>query len=242
MIQFELVLPCYNESKSLEVIIRRAIEVAEKEGLSHKDFRLVLVENGSKDNSREVLENLFRGELANWFRPVMIDKNQGYGNGIFQGLLTTQAPIVGWSHADQQCDPADAIRAWKMVRDSGKSKILVKGIRSGRNWKDILVSRIFDVFATLFLKGRFYEINAQPKVFPRYLISELKDPPKDFTFDVYALFQAKKLGMKFETIPVLFPPRVHGLSHWAGTFMSRHKTILGFIRYMWSLGRKEGQR
>ena len=239
MLKFQLVLPCYNESKSLENLIKRAAQAATDAGYTSEEFQLILVENGSKDDSSLIMDELSKTDLGKWFKKVTVKVNQGYGFGLHQGLLATQAPMVGWSHADQQCDPKDAFRALAIA--SQNKNLIVKGVRFGRNWKDIFVSRVFELIAWLALGLRVYEINAQPKVFSRALLGQLKDPPKTFAFDLYVLYHAKKMGLETKTIEVEFPPRIHGASRWAATFMGRYKTILGMIRYMFVLAKREGR-
>jgi glycosyltransferase involved in cell wall biosynthesis len=48
-LRFELVLPCYNESRSIKRLIDRAIAAASAAGFSENNFKLVLVDNGSND-------------------------------------------------------------------------------------------------------------------------------------------------------------------------------------------------
>jgi len=103
------------------------------------------------------------------------------------------------------------------------------------------VTRVFEGFARALLGMKVPEINAQPKVFSRSLLERIKNPPSTFAFDVYLLFQAVKAGYSIQTIPVYFPPRVHGFSNWSASFFKRYKTILGMIAYMRSLGSKEGR-
>lgn len=236
--RFQLVLPCYNESRSLETIVVRAKTAAEQCGFTSKDFQLVLVENGSKDHSMEVLQKLLQTELGTWFRVVPVLENKGYGFGLWSGLKTCTADYVAWSHADQQCDPMDAFRGLKVLQASPE-KMIVKGHRSGRDWKDRMVTTVFESLATILLFHKFSEINAQPKVFAKSLLSEIKDPPQDFAFDLYVLFQALRAGYKIETIPVLFPPRIHGMSNWSSNFLSRSKHVRNMIKYIWKLSRKE---
>ncbi len=236
--KFQLVLPCYNESKSLEKLIRRAQTAAQSNGFTEKTFQLVLVENGSKDESLKVMETLAAGELGKWFRIVSVPVNQGYGFGLWSGLKTCQADCVAWSHADQQCDPQDAFRALQILLESSRPT-LVKGIRSGRDWKDKFVTRVFEVLASILLFHKFSEVNAQPKVFPRALLAEIKDPPNDFAFDLYVLFCALKAGYKIKTLPVEFPPRMHGISNWSSNFLSRSTHIKNMIGYIWRLSRKD---
>ncbi len=241
MLEFELVLPCYNEEKSLETILKRAVEAAKESGYTPETFQLALVENGSKDNSSAVMDQLKASPLGVWFRKVPVNPNLGYGWGVWTGLQSTTAKYVSWSHADQQCDPKDAFRALDIIKKSGNDKLLVKGRRTGRDWKDKFVSRTFETLAWFILGIYVYDTNAQPKVFSRNLLSHLKNPPLNFAFDLYVLFNAKKAGYQFETISVLFPPRIHGMSNWASNFAGRYKTFLNMIAYMFRLSRDEGR-
>ncbi len=238
---FELVLPCYNESKNLSNLVQRAAEAATEGGYSSDQFQLVLVENGSQDNSLEVMDKLKKGSYGKWFRVVPVQVNQGYGFGIFSGLQTTQAQFVGWSHADQQCDPRDAFKALKIMLENSDQRILVKGDRQGRDKKDRIVSRIFEFFSNLILGGQFHEVNAQPKVFNKEFLTQIENPPKGFSFDLYVLYRAMKAGYSFKTLLVQFPSRIHGASNFSSNLFKRYKTILGAIAYMVKLLYKEGR-
>lgn len=238
---FELVVPAYNEANSLHAIIDRAVKAAVTAGLRPGAFRLVVVDNGSTDESAKVLAELAGTDLGRWFDVVRVDRNKGYGFGLWTGLAATVAPIVGWTHADMQTDPADAMKAYAIVAAAAAPRVLVKGSRRGRNWKDWCVSRVFESCARLFLGLRIREINAQPKVFHRQLLECMVAPPPTFAFDLYALYHAQRRGFEIQSIPVMFPPRVHGISHWAATFAGRYKTILGMVAYMRELSRSEGR-
>lgn len=243
LLRFELVLPCYNESKSLHKIAGRAIAAARERGLDSESFKLVIVENGSSDDSKAVLEEMKGSEFGPWVRVVDVKKNRGYGFGLQSGLFSTSAPIVGYTHADEQCDPRDAIDAFLRV-EQGKSpisSIVVKGKRSGRNWKDFAVSRIFEMFAGAVVNLWVFDVNAQPKVFGRELLEDLTDAPHDFAFDLYLLYRARKRSWEIKSISVLFPPRAHGFSNWAYSFRSRIKNIRKMIAYMIDLGHREGR-
>lgn len=239
--ELEIVIPAYNESASLAKLIGRYASAAQAAGFSSKDFQLIVVNNGSTDRSSAVLNELQKGPLKEWFRVATVETNVGYGHGLFTGLCQTQAPVVGISHADEQCAPEDVFRAYAVLEKKPAADMLVKGVRRGRNWKDIVVSRLFEFLARVILGLNAFEINAQPKIFPRALLGRFKNPPHHFAFDLYVLYQAKKAGFQIKTITVDFPPRIHGASRWAATFLSRNKTILGQIKYMGSLLLSEGR-
>ena len=53
---FSIVIPSYNESENINEIYRRSIEVIKK--LNIKKYEIIFVENGSKDNSLELLKKI----------------------------------------------------------------------------------------------------------------------------------------------------------------------------------------
>jgi glycosyltransferase involved in cell wall biosynthesis len=239
--ELQLVLPCYNEARNLEALVRRAAAAARSQGYLPGRFELVLVENGSHDDSAQVMERLKADpELGPWFRVVRVAQNRGYGFGIWSGLQTVTAPWVAWSHADQQCDPGDAFRGLRELQAAGGDRVLVKGRRRGRDWKEWVVSRVFETIASALLGRRLSEVNAQPKVFPRALLAELRRPPETFAFDLYVLYRARRAGYRIREIPVSFPPRVHGVSNWASSLASRARTIRGMLAYIWWLRGQKG--
>jgi glycosyltransferase involved in cell wall biosynthesis len=237
---FELVVPAYNESKNLEALIQRTVASAEQAGFGAEDFRFIVVNNGSGDDSSKVLSALKDGSLGRWFEVVDVPVNKGYGYGIWQGLQSTRSEYVGWSHADLQCDPANAFKALEQLRASGAQKMVVKGSRVGRSKKEIFVSRVFEFMANVILGLGVKELNAQPKVFRRELLLHLSNPPWTFAFDLYVLYTAKRNGYLIREFEVLFPARIHGFSNWSASFFRRYRTILRMIIYMFELRTSKG--
>ena len=231
MNSFSLILPCYNESRSLPDLTRRVLECAKRRSLTVEQFRLILVENGSKDNSLEVMQNLKETNDGAFIDIVQVSQNQGYGYGLFQGLKKVRTVYAGWSHADEQCDPEDAFKAWETASSSNQN-LLVKGNRHGRAFSSKIISWGFELAVLLILGWRIIEINAQPKVFKSHLIEKLDHPPFDFAFDLYVLLKAREAGFQTFEIDVLFPPRKHGTSNWSSTFRSKVRHISKMIGYM----------
>ena len=83
-----------------------------------------------------------------------------------------------------------------------------------------------------------WDINAQPSIFPAAFFKSWENPPKDFSLDLYAYYQAKKLGYKIHRIPVKFKNRLYGLSSWNINLNSKFKFIKRTIEYTKKLSRK----
>lgn len=70
---FELVVPCFNEAESLELLIEKSAQSALEVGLTPQNFQLVLVDNGSRDHTQEILKELKKQNGASGFvlRPLI---------------------------------------------------------------------------------------------------------------------------------------------------------------------------
>ena len=179
--------------------------------INSSDIEVILVNNGSTDNSSEIIEELLPKYA--FAKCITVPVNQGYGYGILQGLDIAQGEYIGWTHADMQTDPADVIKAYDIISKS-KNKIYVKGNRKGRPLFDKIFTWGMNIFESLYFITIMTDINAQPNIFPRELYDKWDNPPYDFALDLYALYTAKKYCLQIIRFPVLFPERIYGESKW----------------------------
>ena len=181
-----------------------------------------LVDNGSTDNSPRILAELlphYRG-----CRSVRVEKNQGYGFGILSGLRAAEGQLLGWTHADMQTDPVDARQGLSLFEAHGND-IFVKGRRYGRPLGDTFFTAGMSAFETVLLGRPMWDINAQPTLFSRTFFETWREPPHDFSLDLYAYYQAKRAGLPVYRFPVRFGERAHGASHWNLDWAGKRKFI-----------------
>lgn len=215
--RFSLVIPCYNEADNLPLLLDRCKELARR-----GDVEVILVDNGSTDASPDVLRKLLPAYPG--CRSVRVEKNQGYGFGIVEGLRVARGEILGWTHADLQTDPQDAL-AGLAIFDRHGSNVFVKGRRYGRPLADVAFTVGMSVFETLLLRTALWDINAQPTMFSRAFFESWREPPKDFSLDLYAYYQARRQGLAVHRFPVRFGERAHGVSHWNINWRAKRKFI-----------------
>lgn len=218
--KFSIVVPCYNEEDNIPLLLDRFSTV-----ITRDDIEVVLVDNGSTDNSQEIIGKLIPN--YKFARSIKVEVNEGYGYGIIQGLKACRGDYIGWTHADMQTDPGDWMKAIDIVEKNGHGeKIYVKGNRKGRPLFDQFFTSGMSIFETLYLGKVLYDVNAQPNVFSREFFDTWNNPPKDFALDLYALYMARKQNMKIVRFDVQFPERIHGQSHWNnGSLKAKWKFI-----------------
>jgi glycosyltransferase involved in cell wall biosynthesis len=227
MIHTQIVIPCFNESDGLLNLIDECLSVVET---SKNSIGFILVNNGSEDGSKQIFDEV-RGKYPN-IEIVNLPINQGYGGGIIAGLKSSNAQVIGWTHADLQTPLIDCLEAAQTIV-GGVS--FVKGWREGRPISDRIFSRGMGIFESLLFGSRLEEVNAQPTLFTKNFFETWKNPPTDFSLDLYALVMAVRNGLRIRRLRVKFLPRQFGQSKWNIGFQSRLKFIRRTIKYSFEL-------
>ncbi len=130
-VALSIVVPIYNEEESLPFLVNQLLEVLQP---MEETFELVLVNDGSSDDSAEVIRKLSFEipELVG----VLLRKNYGQTAAMAAGFDISSGDIVVTLDGDLQNDPADIPLLVNKVRDGFD---LVSGWRYRR--QDAAISR-----------------------------------------------------------------------------------------------------
>ena len=130
-VALSIVVPIYNEEESLPFLVNQLLEVLQP---MEETFELVLVNDGSSDNSAEVIRKLSFEipELVG----VLLRKNYGQTAAMAAGFDISSGDIVVTLDGDLQNDPADIPLLVNKIRDGFD---LVSGWRFRR--QDAAISR-----------------------------------------------------------------------------------------------------
>lgn len=232
MIKLSIIIPCYNESGSIPKLFKACLSACE----GRNDIEFVFVNNGSNDDTQNVLDQLLKQEVYHFGTSVLVSKNKGYGFGILQGLAHAKGQILSWTHADLQTDPRDVVLAYDRYHlELDLNICIVKGQRKRRNIFDNIFTAGMSLISTLFLGQRLWDINAQPKIFHRELMGNLKKAPHDFSLDLYLLFVANRLKMSIKSFPVFFSKRESGTAKGGGNLKGKYRLIMRTLGYITEL-------
>ena len=231
MSELSIIIPCYNEEKNLINLVKE-IKIIKKIN-PELDLEFILVNDGSTDQTSSILQDLNQNEI---YKFIDLKQNMGYGGSIQQGLKSSSSHTLSWTHSDLQCDLNDVIKLYKLYKKEFlDEKIIVKGKRIERNIFDSFFSNSMAILASIIFQKKFYEINAQPKIFSRKLFNEFENAPRDFSLDLYLLYISKKKLYKIIEHPVVYKKRIAGVSKGGDSFLGKIKLTLRTLKYIINL-------
>jgi len=186
-----IVVPCFNEAKRLDIN-----ELARLAGSG--DLRLLLVDDGSTDDTRAVMECLCARSNGR-ATALLLDRNAGKAEAVRRGLLRAMdegAAIVGFLDADLSTPVDEALRlvetlhAHPQVEVLLGSRVRLLGNAVERKPLRHYLGRVFATAASLTLSLEVYDTQCGAKFFraTEALRSALNEPfHSRWIFDVELL-------------------------------------------------------
>jgi glycosyltransferase involved in cell wall biosynthesis len=174
------------------------------------DYEVIVVNDGSQDDTGEVLERLTRRFGAR-LRVVTHARNRGYGGALRSGFEAATKEFVFYTDGDGQYDVRELPKLLEMAwPDTG----LVNGFKTRRQdpWHRVAIGFIYNKFARLLFRVRLRDIDCDYRLVRRSLLHR---SPLRCTSGTVCVELVKKLessGMRVAEVPVSHFPRRYGHS------------------------------
>lgn len=199
-----VVLPVYNERENLVPLIDEIAEVLAPTG---KTFEIIAVDDGSKDDSPEILRRL--AAERPYVKALLFRRNAGQSAAFDAGFHAASGALVVTMDADRQNDPHD-IPAMIAKLDEGYD--MVTGWRKNR--RDGLLlrkvpSRIANALIRKVTGAKIHDLGCSLKVYRKDLTDEMRLWGEMHRF-ISVL--AEGLGGRVGEVVVNHRPRVAGKS------------------------------
>lgn len=161
-----LIAPVYNEVENLRPLVARVAEA-----LAGRDWELVLVDDGSRDGSAELIAELHAAEPR--VRGVYFAHNCGQTAALAAGIHQATGRLVATLDADMQNDPGDLPRMVARLDAEGVDAVV--GWRTKRNDTVVrrLSSRLANRVRNAVLRDSIRDTGCSLKVFRREAIQAI---------------------------------------------------------------------
>ena len=209
-IKLSVVIPSYNEEANLKHGVLD--EVYEYLKGKDYDWEVLIVDDGSKDQTREIVKDQIKDKAG--FR-LIENPHGGKASTVMSGLLESRGEIALFTDMDQATPIAEIE---KLLPEFNKGFDIVIGSRAGRKGAPLirkLAAWGFAVLRGIILGLPFKDTQCVFKAFNRKSIEAIfpriknewgvvhfKGGAVNAGFDVEVLFLAKKFGFEIEEVPV----------------------------------------
>jgi len=221
--------PAYNDAPSLPGLIRKMFGVLAEHVA---DYEVIVVNDGSQDNTGEVLEEL-RREFAPRMRVATHPENRGYGGALRTGFESATKEFVFYTDGDSQYDVAELPRLLALVSPSTG---LVQGYKLERNdpAHRIYIGNIYNLCARLMFRIRIRDIDCDYRLIRRSLLENFHLTSTSGTVCVELVRKLELSGCEIQEIGVHHYPRLYGSSQFF-RFRSLATTFFQLVRLWFRL-------
>jgi dolichol-phosphate mannosyltransferase len=229
-IDCEVLLPVHNEGQSIEATILGIYGALS----AHVSVAFIICEDGSNDNTKEVLRNLAHMVPM---RLNLSDARKGYSRAVREGMGMLESEYILCLDSDGQCDPSDFAAFW----EHRTSADIIIGRRVSR--ADTLTRRLFSRFFYFLYQGAF-RTNVHdpscpfvlfPKVVAQRLAGELGAMQEGFWWEFVA--RAHRRGFTIRELPVNHNVRASGATQVYG-FMKMPGIFIRHVAALFTIWRE----
>jgi glycosyltransferase involved in cell wall biosynthesis len=132
MKKLSIVIPVYNEEKTLAACVQRVVEVS-----LPLEREILLVDDASVDETVRVIDEICRTHLDIEFKKITHTINQGKGAALRSGFAEATGDVVVAQDGDLEYDPQDYLKLLKPILD-GRADVVYGSRFTGSDEKRVL--------------------------------------------------------------------------------------------------------
>ena len=207
MIKLTIIIPVYNEIKTIEKLIKKILKINIKK-------QLIIVDDGSSDGTEQILKK-YKNRID---KLIFHKKNRGKGAAIKSGQKYVRGKYIGIQDADLEYDPRDLK---KIVNEMSKKNIKVmygsRVLKKNKFKNTQNFTHIVRIWGNVFLTKASNFLNRQKltdahtcyKVFDSRIFRKNKLKEKGFSFCPEITTKISMLNINIEEFPINYIGRTY---------------------------------
>ena len=207
-----MVIPCYNEKATIRHVIETVL-AADSSGLRKE---IVIVDDCSKDGTRELLPQLeddYRSDPRGAIRVVYHERNQGKGAAVRTGFTHVSGDVVLVQDADLEYDPADFPTLLHPILSGRADAVFGNRFHGGTHrvlyfWH-YQANRMLTLFCNLLTDLNLSDMEVGYKAFRREVLQGIKLKSNRFGFEPEVTIKTARLGCRVYEVPISYHGRTY---------------------------------
>ncbi len=174
------------------------------------DYELIVVNDGSQDDTGAVLERL-RQQYSPWMRVITHPENRGYGGALRSGFSAATKDLVFYTDGDGQYNVSELPKLLELMTPGVG---LVNGYKLERNdpWHRIWIGSVYNAFARFLFRIRIRDVDCDFRLIRRDLVQRAELISTSGTICVELVRKLELSGCEVREVGVHHYPRLYGRS------------------------------
>ena len=206
--KLSIVIPCYNEKNTLEVVLKRVIK--NLNDYKYLNYEIIIVDDYSNDGTINLLKNFAIYEKVKTF---FHQQNLGKGAAIHTALKHISGDIVIIQDADLEYDPHDYNKLILPFFETNADVVYGSRFLGGGKYVRIhffwhyLANKILTFICNLFINLNLTDMETGYKAFKSSILKEITLEEKTFSFEPEVTIKLAKKKYKFYEVPITYNGR-----------------------------------
>jgi len=198
--------PAYNDSGTIASLVITALRTARK---LTPDHEIIVVNDGSKDNTAEILDELARTYPE--VRVVHHEQNRGYGGALRTGFASATRELIFYTDGDAQYDPAEMEVLWRRFGDDVD---LVNGYKISRSdpLHRIMIGRVYHHTVKLLFGLTVRDVDCDFRMMRRSIFDTVSLEKNSGVICLEMMKKITDAGFRIAEVPVHHYHRAYGKS------------------------------
>ena len=183
--KLSIIVPFYNEQATLEAIFKRIIGVELINGIEKE---IIMVDDASTDDSREVANGLINTYTANKVKLIVHERNQGKGAAIHSGINEASGDYLIVQDADLEYNPEEYNKLIIPILMGNADVVYGSRFAGGEPHRILFFwhsigNKILTALSNMFTNLNLTDMETCYKMFRADLIKKIKLKEKRFGFE-----------------------------------------------------------
>ena len=204
--KLSIIIPCYNEKKTIKDLINKVCNL-------DIDKQIILIDDNSNDGTKEIINGI-KDKVD---KIIFHEKNLGKGAGIISAKKIVNGDFVVIQDADLEYDPDDLLIMFKHIMKNNYdvlygSRVLRKKRYNNNDFTSnfrIFANHILTIFSNIINTQNLTDAHTCYKMFSKKVFNEIELQECDFAFCPEITTKISNLGIPIYEIPISYKGRTY---------------------------------
>ena len=180
-----IIIPVYNEENYLELLFKDL-----EKYFNYDDVEVIVVDDGSYDNSNNILEKLKNNSYNFKYQLIILNRNFGKGFAVREGAKNSTGKYLLLQDADLELDLKDSKEIYEIISNDEQidcvfgSRYLSGKLKKHNYFINELIGKLNTFIFNLFFGQSLSDIHCGLKIFSRDVYNKINLSVNDFGLEI----------------------------------------------------------